>query len=228
MGSKSRNLKTAVGALGAMLAWAAQAHGTSSGLNNIPTADTPADREVVFQFFTNQGPGDDGYFGGMKMGLRPWGQRLEWGVDGRMGEGDEGPLVFQAKYAVQPWENLPTFALGVANLAVTEHGRDRTGEPFKFLVLTHDFELFRAHAGYGWQQDNNAAFFGLDKTIKLFDRDLMLRSDIIQIQDEEQWLGSLGFLYMLHKNLAIESWGSEPLEDGDTIWTIKLDLIFKF
>ena len=48
--------------------------------------------------------------------------------------------------------------------------------------------MFRAHGGYGFQQDNNAAFFGFDKTIKLFDRDLMLRSDFIQIDDQRRTL----------------------------------------
>src|SRR5687768_11014827 len=49
---------------------------TSTGLNNIPTADTPPDRTIVFQGFTNLG--DERrpeYIAGFKMGLRPWGQR---------------------------------------------------------------------------------------------------------------------------------------------------------
>ena len=102
------------------------AFATSTGLNNIPTVDTPPDRTLVIQAFDNLG--DDrrpDYVAGFKMGLRPWGQRFEWGLDGRLGSGDEGPAVFQVKYAVQPWEKLPTVALGAANIAVTEDDRRR-------------------------------------------------------------------------------------------------------
>ena len=205
------------------------AFATSTGLNNIPTVDTPPDRTLVIQAFDNLG--DDrrpDYVAGFKMGLRPWGQRFEWGLDGRLGSGDEGPAVFQVKYAVQPWEKLPTVALGAANIAVTEDDRRRAGQAFKFPVLTQDFQWLRAHAGFGFQRDNNAAFFGLDKTLKVLERDLMLRSDVIQIQDQQQWMGSAGFIYFVHQNFAVESWVSQPFDHGKSVFTNKLNLIWKF
>ena len=202
---------------------------TSTGLNNIPTADTPPDRTVVFQAFTNIGDErQTDYVLGMKMGLRPFDQRLEWGFDGRIGESGEQTVVLQAKYAAQPWPNLPTAAVGVANLAFTSHDRDEVGQPFIFIVASHDFGWLRGHAGYGFQTDNDAAFFGLDKTINVLDRDLMLRFDMIQIDDGDQWLGSAGAIYFLDKHLAVESWISLPFESGEPVFTLKLNFIFPF
>lgn len=106
--------------------------------------------------------------------------------------------------------------------------RDRAGQPFSYAVLTHDFSWFRAHAGYALQQDNNTALLGLDKTVKLFERDLILRGDFRQIDDEDQWLGSAGFLYHFHKNIALESWVSQPTDHGPTSFTVKLNFIFNF
>ena len=208
---------------------AATVSATSTGLNNIPTADTPPDRTVVIQTFTNLRDEQQADFvAGFKMGLRPLDQRLEWGLDGRLGENDTGPAVFQVKYALQPWEKLPTFAVGAANIAVTSDDREEVGQAFKFLVVTHDFDLFRAHAGFGFQHENDAVFFGLDKTIEVFGRDLMLRSDFIQIDGADQWLGSGGFIYFLHENFAVESWMSVPFESGEPIFTLKLNFIFEF
>lgn len=202
---------------------------TSTGLNNIPTADTPPDRTIVFQSFTNLGDErDPDYVIGFKGGLEAWGQRFEFGLDSRVGEGEADPLVLQFKYALPLGEDLPTVGVGVANLALTSRDRRDVGQPFTFGVLTHDFGSFRGHAGYGFQQDNNAAFFGFDKTIKLFDRDLMLRSDFIQIDDQDQWLGSAGFIYFMHEHFAIESWISQPLQHGEPTFTLKLNLSFAF
>ncbi len=202
---------------------------TSTGLNNIPTADTPGHREVVFQGFVNlTDEKSDDQFAGFKTGLHSSEHRFEWGLDTRLGDNDPRVAVFQAKYAVQPWETLPTVAVGAANMAVTPSDRDKVGQPFKFLVLTQDFGWLRGHAGYGFQQNNNAAFFGLDKTVTLFDRALMLRTDAIQIQDESQWLGSAGFIYFLQDNLAVESWVSQPFDNGKPTYTLKLNLIFKY
>lgn len=220
---------TALLALLALAAWASQSFATSTGLNNIPTADTPGHREGVFQWFSTfptEGKAD--HWGGFKTGLRPWGElhRLEGGFDSHLAPGKSGPVIFQVKYAVQPWTNLPAIGLGAANLAMTSEDRLRTGQPFSFAVLTHDFRWFRAHAGYALQHGNNTALLGLDKTVKLFDRDLMLRGDFRQIDNREQWLGSAGFLYHFHKHVALESWVSQPTDNGPTSFTLKLNLIF--
>jgi hypothetical protein len=202
---------------------------TSTGLNNIPTADTPGDREVVFQGFINLNDDvPDDHFLGFKTGHHISEHRIEWGLDTRAGDGDPNVPVLQAKYAVQPWETLPAIAVGATNMAFSPNDRDKVGQPFKFLVLSQDFGWLRGHAGYGLQQDNNAAFFGLDKTITLLERDLMLRADAIQINDEDQWLGSFGFIYFVDEHLAFESWVSQPFDDGNASYTLKLNLIFKY
>jgi hypothetical protein len=202
-----------------------------SGLNNIPTADTPGHREGVFQWFsTFPTAGKADHWMGFKTGLRPFGamHRFEGGFDSHLAPDESGPVVFQFKYAVQPWTNLPTLGLGSANLALTSEDRDRAGQPFSYAMLTHDFGWLRAHAGYALQHGNNTALLGLDKTVKLFDRDLTLRGDFRQIDDEDQWLGSAGFLYHFHKNVALESWVSQPTSHGPTSFTIKLNLIFRY
>lgn len=210
------------------LALLSSASATPTGLNNIPTADTPPDRTVVFQSFATWGGGQpDSYWVGMKMGLTPAGQKLEWGVDGRLG-GEDQFGVFQVKYAVQPWEQLPAIAFGVSNITTSGDQRNEAGHPNPYLVATQDLSWFRVTVGYGLQHDNEAAFFGFDKTVRLFDRDLMWRFDMTQIDDGDQWLGSAGLIYFLDKHLAVESWVSSPFEDGEVTFTLKFNVIVEF
>ena len=208
------------------------AFATPTGLNNIPTADTPGDREGVFQWFsTVPTAGEADHWAGFKGGLRPFGDmhRFEYGLDSHLAPGKSGPVVLQGKYAIKPWEDVPTLlGIGVANLALRSDDRDRAGQPFYFGMLAYELPWFRAHAGYGFQRDNNTALLGLDHTLKLFERDLMLRADALQIDDQDQWLGSLGFLYVFHKHFALESWVSQPFDHGPTAFTFKLNVIFKF
>ncbi len=211
-----------------LLVVTARVAASSTGLNNIVTADTPSDRTIVFQAFTHLANDRDAeYWAGFKMGLDPFGQKFEWGVDHRFGD-DAGRAVLQFKYALPLGEDLPTIATGVTNLGLRSQDRDVVGQPFKFGVLTHDFGPLRAHVGYGFQPDNDAAFFGFDKTVTLFERDLMLRSDFTQIDDQEQWMGSAGFIYFIDDHLAVESWVSQPFDDGDPRFTLKLNWAFTF
>ena len=201
------------------------AFATPTGLNNIPTADTPPDRTFVFQSFANFGKDRQvDYVAGFKMGLRPWDQRFELGLDGRFGEAEGQQPVLQFKYALQGSEDLPVIAGGVANLAMRSKDRQDVGHVFSFAVLSHDLGWLRGHAGYGFQHNNDAAFFGFDKTVQFLERDLMLRSDFIQIDDQDQWLGSAGVIYFMHENLALESWMSQPLDQGEPFFTLKLNL----
>ena len=55
----------------------------------------------------------------------------------------------------------------------------------------------------------------------------MLRADLTQIDDRDQWLGVVGFLYLLHKNWALESWICLPTDRGNASFTVKLNYIIK-
>lgn len=203
---------------------------TPSGLNNIPTADTTPMGVFVLQPFTNFGNDVDADLNlGFKTGLEFYGQKFELGAASHLAPDDSGPFTVHAKYALSFGEGLPTMGLGVANIAFSGSDRDRAGDPFSYVVFTQDFAgLFRAHLGYGFQTDNNSVLIGLDKSFKVLERDLVLRSDLIQIKDESDWLASFGFLYALHENVVLESWMSQPFDDGDPIFTVKLNFVLKF
>ncbi|MHC4429786.1 MAG: hypothetical protein ACYS0D_14465 [Planctomycetota bacterium] len=228
---------------------AAPAPASPTGLNNIPTADTPGDRELVFQSWATFG--DElatDWVLGFKGGLWPWGQRIEYGADMRVGEGGSDPLVLQFKYALAlsellPTEHpggaednggsgnslaLPTLAVGVSNLALTSSNRREVGQPATYLVATQDFKWFRGTVGYQFQHQNDAAFFGFDKTFSVFERDFQFRTDFRQVSDPDQWLGSAGFIWFLHKHVAVESWVSVPFEHGEPTFTLKLNLGLTF
>ncbi len=203
---------------------------TPSGLNSIPTADTTPQGTVVLQAFTNFGSDNDTDLTlGFKTGLDLWGQKFEIGADSHITPGNGGPVVLQFKYQTpQLWEGAH-LGVGIANLALGNDFRNRAGDPFYYAVLSQDIAgLFRAHAGYGFQAHGNSVLLGLDKTLKVYDRELVLRTDAVQIQDQGQWMGSVGFLYALHKNFVFESWASQPFDHGSAIFTAKLNLVFQF
>lgn len=200
---------------------------TPSGLNNIPTADTAGQGEYVFQAFTNFGEqrrADTNL--GFKTGLELFGEKFEVGLDGRVTPDKGGPAVAQVKYARGIWAG-GTLGVGIANIAFRSQDRDRAGNPFKYGVVTQKFgDKLRAHAGYGFQTDNDSVLLGADYSVNIGGKDVLLRSDVIEIQDQDQFLGSFGFLVVLNKNLVLETWASQPFEDGRTVGTIKFDFIF--
>ena len=204
---------------------------SSSGLNNIPTADTAPNLVPVIQEYSTFGAErKPDHTAGMKIGFGPWDKaffdsRFEAGIDSHFAPDPAGPPVFQVKYAMQPWQQGPAIGIGSANLAVNNDGRDRVGQPFSYAVLSQDLKWFRLHGGYGLQHNGNAGFVGIDKTFKVFNRDLTLRSDATQIQNQGQWLASVGAQYGIARWLAVESWVSVPTETGQPSFTIKFDLI---
>lgn len=214
----------------ALTAFCGSLSATPSGLNNIPTADVTPMGVGVIQAFSNFGGDIDSDLNlGFKTGLEVFDQEFELGFDSHILPDKGGPVVFQAKYSLPFGEGLPTLGVGVANIALTYDDRDRAGDPFTYVVLSHDFDgMFRAHAGYGFQTDNNSVLLGLDKTFKVLERDLVLRTDLIQIADESDWMASFGFLYALHEHVVLESWMSQPFDDGDPIFTVKLNFVLKF
>ncbi len=207
-------------------------HASSSGLNNIPTADTAGNLKLVFQgystFGSSQRPDDVVAF---KFGIDPWEtskwrNRFEFGLDSRYAPGDAGPGVAQFKYTTQPDARLPAFCVGVANLGFTSTGRVRAGQPFSYAVLTQDFKVFRLHGGYAVQaHHNNSALLGADRTVKVAKHDIMFRADAIQINRQHDWAASFGGISAIGKYFALEAWVTQPVNGPKTGFTLKLNYI---
>jgi hypothetical protein len=207
------------------LLYAGPAFATATGLNNIPTADVVPEKVLVLQYYGNfaSGAGPD-HFLGFKYGPV---ENVEIGLDGRVfpteGERDEFTAA-QGKIRFELTENLAV-AAGLANLG----DRARAGREFPYAVLSRDFGFFRAHLGGTVQKDNEGFFGGIDKTVKLFERDLILRSDVIQVNDGDDVVASVGFLYDIGHNVLVESWVSLPSDSRqEDVFTMKLDFVITF
>jgi hypothetical protein len=207
-----------------LLASAATALATPSGLNNIPTGDIVPHRTVAVQLFDTLGSGSHDLWGGFKTGWDFSPVHLEWGLDSRLGPDPAGPLYFQTKLGFSPWQN-GKLAVGVANVGLSDTGR--AGDPFTYAVLTQDLKFARLSVGYGLQNDNNSLLLGLDRTFKVLDRNLNLNADLVQTGDQSGWLASAGFKYDLSEHLVFEAWANLP-DEGDASAAVKLNYVFKF
>ena len=205
--------------LAARPAWA-----TSTGLNNIITADVVPEKTLVFQYFNETGNDRvPSHYAGFKYGLM---RNVEVGLDGRFSAGKSSTenLVGQAKYRFEINQDL-AIALGIANLG----DRDKAGKEFSFAVLSYDAGFLRTHFGGTGQDDNEGFFGGLDKTVQLFGRDFTLRTDILQVNNQNDTLTSVGFMYDLGHNFILESWMSYPSETGRKDYlTMKLNYVIRF
>lgn len=203
---------------------AASLWASPTGLNNIPTADVVPEKVLVFQWWTNIGEGiRPGYYAGFK-----WGpiRKLEVGADGKLGSDSSGPVTLQLKYQIYNFNFGLTPLIGMDNISAET---DKVGKVNPYIVLTQDFKFLRIHLGHNSQDDNEAFFFGVDKTLKLFNQDLILRGDLKQVNGRDDLLGSLGFLLTLPYNFILESWFSIPTEDDkEGVFTAKLNYVIKF
>lgn len=194
-----------------------------TGLNNIPTTDVESDKTLVLQSWLVTGEDANPlYFTGAKYGIL---DKIEIGVDSKVGSGDAGPVTLQSKLKVFDFD----FGLGglIGAEGITFGNIDENLVPY--AVLSQDLKFLRLHEGYGFQKDNFSMFFGVDKTIKFFEQDLILRSDLKQVNDRDDLLISGGFLLTLPFNLVFESWLSIPTEGGaQESVTVKLNYVIKF
>jgi len=207
-----------------LLASATAALATPSGLNNIPTADIVGDRTVAMQVFDLLGGPDHDLNVGFKTGLDFSPIHLEWGLDSHLAPTPSGPLLFQTKIGFEPWKN-GKIAIGVANVALTD--TDHAGDPFTYAVLTQDLEFARLSVGYGLQNDGNTVLLGLDRTWKVFDRNLNLNADLVQTGDGSGWQTAIGAKYDLSEHIVLETWVNLP-DHGDVTVMAKLNYVFKF
>ncbi len=206
---------------------------TPTGLNNIPTADTVPHRTVAVQHFSSfgganqfatSGPGKTSAWAGFKTGWDFTPLHLEWGLDSPLGKGYSGPLLFQSKARMQPWED-GMFALGVAGVALTD--TRRAGDPFTYTMLWHDFHLLRVHAGYGVQTHGDSCLFGADRTWKLFERNFNLNADLVQSRNQHGFITAIGAKYDLSRHVVLETWANFP--DRDRVSVIaKINFVFSF
>ena len=216
-----------------VIAAVSTAIGTPTGLNNIPTADTVPHLTVAWQYFTSfgganqfatSGPGKTSQWTGFKTGwdLNPF--HLEWGLDSALGTGLSGPLLFQTKARIAPWED-GMFAVGVAGVALTDQAR--SGDPFTYAMLWHDFHFARLHAGYGYQTNGCSFLFGVDRTWKVFERNFNLNADLVQSRDQRGLITAVGAKYDLSKHIVLETWANFP--DRDRVsYIAKINFVFTF
>jgi hypothetical protein len=197
---------------------------TPTGLNNIPTADVVPKNVLVFQFISDFANNNTpAYTAGFKYGPA---KNIEIGLDGNIfpQKGETETIVAQGKLRFELSDSL-AIAGGIANLG----DRARSGRESPFGVLSQDLGFLRLHFGGTTQKDNEGFFGGVDKTFTFLDRDLTLRSDIIQTNDQEDITTSAGFIYDLGNNFLIESWMSFPTESGEEdVLTVKLNYVIKF
>ncbi len=217
--------KRSLGIVGTLLLLTAQtSFATPTGLNNIPTADVVPEKVLVVQVITEVGKNNKpDYFTGFKYGII---KNLEVGLDGRIFPEPalEETLRGQIKYRFALDEKTAV-AVGVANLG----DRARLGWEDYYLAFSHDFNVVRFHIGGTLQRDNEGGFVGLDKTVKLFERDFTLRTDLIQTNDRHNVTSSAGFIYDIGGNFLLESWVSFPTQSGkDNVSTIKLNYVIRF
>lgn len=224
-----------------VLGWIGTASASPSGLNNIPTADTCPDQTLVLQSWAGFGYDmSPDYWSGMKYGLFDSATlgSAEAGADWDMRGDPSRPPVFQAKYAIGICQTGPRIAVGVANVA-TDNKLD--GDPMPYAVLSYDIQgLLRVHAGYGFQNNNEGAFGGLDRTIDLGGVSLMLCGDIIQTDYHHDALlapgikigvpgcKSNGVLGTILRNTSLETWVNLPSTGNAESYVVKLDYAIHF
>lgn len=208
----------------ASMIFAKSVFATPTGLNNIATADVVSEKTLVLQTIVDVGENNKpDYTTGFKYGLY---KNLEFGLDGRVfpEAKEQETIKAQIKYRLE-LDDKTALAFGIANLG----DRAKLGWEDYYLAITRDFDFLRVHIGGTLQRDNEGGFAGLDKTIKLLDRDLTLRTDLIQTNDAHDATGSIGFIYDVGYNFLVESWASFPTQSGkDTVTTIKLDYVIQF
>lgn len=221
------------------LAW-----GSSTGLNNIPTTDIVPENVLVLQSWLNMAENEHTpQFVGFKYGAM---KDLEFGVDWKANDRTHGHAMLQAKYAFDIHTSAWRAVVGFADLS---DNREHNGDYFPYTATSLDLRAFRLHFGFAPQPHNERFFGGIDKMVTFLDRNLLLRADGIHINDKEDMLFSVGFLYELGKkaeinngarnktadilsrlmqNVALEGWVSKPSAGDKETYTLKLNYVIRF
>lgn len=205
---------------------------TPTGLNNIPTADVAPENILVLQQFSTYADNKlpvhslGAKFGLGEFQLGGFVQGIEIGVDGQFASTTKprAATAGQAKYRLELIKETTALGIGIANITGEKHQ-----DLFPYVVLSHNFRLFRLHAGYKWPTDNQGGFWGIDVPLKqLVTQDITLRTDLIHFNDRRHVLGSLGFIWVLPWNFLLESWVSLPSNGDKRAFTLKFDYVIDF
>ncbi len=203
-----------------LVALAAEAWASPTGLNNIPTADVVPFGKLVLQQYTDIGRGEPpAFYVGAKYGPLP---RFEVGIDDRLAGGGK-PMaspVGQVKFQFLRHDQRLSAAVGVANLGDTK----RNGDPAFYLALKRRLvPKLRGHIGFMNQGSQNSVFAGLDgKLLGGWD----WRADAIQTNHMHDCLFGLGTIGPLRKDMLLEAWASVPTQDGaEESFMLKFDWV---
>ena len=169
------------------------------------------------------------WMSGFKYGIL---DKIEVGLDSKLGSGGAGPIAFQAKLKLAEFDFGFAALVGAEGIAVSTDIGDKITP---YAVVSQDidfpehFKLFRITGGYNFQKDNFAIFGGIDRVFKLFGEELIIRGDLKQVNDGRDLLASGGFLLTLPFNLELEAWLSVPTESKtrESV-TVKLDYVINF
>lgn len=222
-----------------------------SGLNNIPSADTTPQGTWVPQVSTTIGRGRDADLKlGLKTGLKLGPARAEVGFSNTTYPGKGGPMRLHSKVALPLGARWPVIALGVANVTTEERYQDRVGEEYFYLVMSHDLQWARLHAGCALQDSETLSFFGIDKTfyrevekppssddgksskspnkLETERRKLgTVRVDVFQ-QVSHDWVWAIGGLVPICDHLNFESWANFPTNGDKPSLTLKFNFYVRF
>lgn len=207
---------------------------TPSGLNNIPTADvTPTDL-LVLQEINNFGSNQQSRFtAGFKWGVS---ENIEVGYDGRIkdtsaagkgmgvigaGGAPGASATFNVKLRHELTGTPVALGFGLANLSFS---KAKAGEEVSYVVASRKFETVNGHLGYlfvNGGRDN--LFVGVDGQAS---PELTWRVDFNNLNNTDNLLSSVGFIYQLNDTWLLEGWYSmsETAATEDTL-TLKLDYV---
>lgn len=207
-------------------AWATTQGYPGTNLNDIPVAEVIPWRSFEISTWVTTGEREEPvWWGAVNVGILDYG---EVGLYGMLGPSDEdqGDIRFHGKFVYPLGEGLPNLGAGLQNLTDDE---EDNGEIDPFLVVTHDFGPVRGHAGYSFQDDDQAFFAGVDTSFDFLELPATVGLDLLQTDDGDEWLLSLGFEYELPLNFIVESWYTWTTVDGDeNMITVRLNWVTTF
>lgn len=176
--------------------------GRPSGLDNIPTADILPTGAYLLQVWSFLGEDrTTQYAAGLRYGISP---QAEATVDNwRLAPSPSGDTLFAAKYRLSKPGDLLAYAIGVTDVGA--------GNENPYLVASKQFEGFRGHLGFKAQEDNEGFFLGFDRWLS---EKFLIRGDLVQVNDGDDLLSSLGLLHLGDGKSIVEGWVQFNSADG--------------